>query len=69
LLALITDGITEAERPDQEQFGSERALEYIKTHQSESADLIVGGLYDAVRKFSDGMPQLDDITLVICKAI
>jgi sigma-B regulation protein RsbU (phosphoserine phosphatase) len=69
LLALITDGITEAERPDQEQFGTERTLEYLQAHRSESAQQIVQGLYDAVRKFSDGMPQSDDITLVICKAI
>lgn len=69
LLALITDGITEAERPDQEQFGTERTLEYLQAHRSESAQQIVQGLYDAVRKFSDGMPQADDITLVICKAI
>jgi PAS domain S-box-containing protein len=68
LLFLITDGITEAERPDQVQFGAERALEYVRAHRSESAHQIAHGLYEAVRQFSDGMPQSDDISIVICKA-
>jgi phosphoserine phosphatase RsbU/P len=69
ILALLTDGITEAERPDQTSFGSEGALEYIRAHRNESARDIVNGLYHAVRKFSDGLPQNDDITAVICKAL
>lgn len=67
ILALLTDGITDAERPDQKYFGAERALEYIRAHRHESAKDIVAGLYRAVRKFSDGLPQVDDITAVICK--
>ncbi len=69
ILALLTDGITEAERPDQKSFGTESALEYIRDHRNESALDIVNGLYQAVRKFSDGLPQSDDITAVICKAL
>jgi sigma-B regulation protein RsbU (phosphoserine phosphatase) len=67
ILALLTDGITEAEKPDQSSFGVESALEYIREHREESAQEIVTGLYQAVRDFSDGMPQVDDITAVICK--
>jgi phosphoserine phosphatase RsbU/P len=69
ILALLTDGITEAERPDQTSFGTEGALKYIRAHRHESAQDIVKGLYQAVRKFSDGLPQSDDITAVICKAL
>ena len=67
ILALLTDGITEAERPDENFFGVEGALEFIRTHRNESAQQIVTGLYQAVRDFSDGLPQGDDITAVICK--
>ncbi len=67
ILTLLTDGITEAERPDQSHFGVERALAYIREHRHESAKEIVSGLYQAVRKFSDGLRQVDDITAVICK--
>jgi sigma-B regulation protein RsbU (phosphoserine phosphatase) len=68
ILALLTDGITDAERPDQEQFGVERALAFIREHREESANEIAAKLFQAVRDFEDGMPQLDDITVVICKA-
>jgi PAS domain S-box-containing protein len=68
ILALLTDGITDAERPDQSAFGVERALGFIRTHRNESAQEIVKGLYQAVRDFSDGLPQSDDITAVICRA-
>jgi PAS domain S-box-containing protein len=66
-LALLTDGITEAERPDETAFGVERALEFIQINRHKTAQEIVTGLYQAVRDFSDGMPQVDDITAVICK--
>jgi sigma-B regulation protein RsbU (phosphoserine phosphatase) len=67
ILALLTDGITDAERPDQNYFGLERSLDYIRDHREESAQNIVTGLYRAIREFSDGLPQTDDITAVICK--
>jgi sigma-B regulation protein RsbU (phosphoserine phosphatase) len=66
-LALITDGIMESERPDEHSFGMQRAIEFIRSHRRESAQEIVNGLYHAVRDFSNGMPQLDDITSVVCK--
>lgn len=69
ILALLTDGVTEAERPDQTPFGIDRALEFIRDHREESAQKIVAGLYRAVREFSDGLPQTDDITAVICKSL
>jgi len=67
ILALLTDGITEAERPDQEPFGVERALKFIQDHREDSAQDIVTKLFHAVRDFSDGLPQIDDITSVICR--
>jgi sigma-B regulation protein RsbU (phosphoserine phosphatase) len=69
IIALLTDGITEAERPDQEAFGIERALAYIRDHRNEHVQLLINGLYKAVRDFSDGMPQVDDITAVLCKVL
>jgi PAS domain S-box-containing protein len=69
VLALLTDGITESERPDQNSFVMESAREFIRTHRHESAQEIVNGLYRAVRDFSDGLPQMDDITAVVCKVV
>ena len=67
VLALLTDGIVEAENPGQNFFGVDRAIGYIRDHRGESASEIVNGLYRAVREFSDGMPQSDDVTAVVCK--
>jgi len=67
ILALLTDGIIDAERPDQKAFGVKRTLAYIKAHRNEDVQEIVTGLYRAVRNFSDGMPQVDDITAVLCR--
>ena len=67
VLALLTDGIIEAENPGQDSFGVDRTIVYIRDHRGETADEIVNGLYREVRKFSDGMPQTDDVTAVICK--
>jgi len=68
ILVLLTDGVTDAEKPDQEQFGAERALAFIREHRGDSAHDIAKQLFHAIRDFSDGMPQIDDITVVICKA-
>ncbi len=67
ILALLTDGITEAESPDQSSFSAERALELIHMHRDRSAQEIVAELYRAVRDFSAGLPQRDDITAIVCK--
>ncbi len=69
ILVLLTDGILEAERPDETAFGAERALDFIRAHRHEGAQQIITGLYRAVRSFSDGLPQSDDITAVICKCL
>ncbi|MEJ2108395.1 MAG: SpoIIE family protein phosphatase [Acidobacteriota bacterium] len=67
ILALLTDGIIDAERPDQKAFGVKRTLTYIQEHINEDLKDIVTGLYRTVRDFSDGMPQVDDITALFCK--
>jgi PAS domain S-box-containing protein len=69
ILVLLTDGIVEAERPDQTQFGVERALEFIRNHRHLSACEIIAGLYRAVCDFMEGLTQTDDITAVICKVL
>jgi len=69
ILALLTDGILEAERPDQTPFGAERALDFIRAHRHEGAQQMIAGLYREVRSFADGLPQADDITAVICKCL
>jgi serine phosphatase RsbU (regulator of sigma subunit) len=67
ILALLTDGIADAERPDKNQYGTELTLSYFREYRRESAREIAIGLYRAVREFCAGLPQIDAITAVLCK--
>jgi sigma-B regulation protein RsbU (phosphoserine phosphatase) len=63
----LTDGVTESTTPDGHQFGSQRVLDYIQTHNQDSASNLADGLYHATRAFVQGDPQDDDITSVVIK--
>lgn len=67
LLVLLTDGVEEASAPDQTYFAQERVLRFIEQHRQESAADMVAGLYQAVREFAQGAPQMDDVTVVVVK--
>lgn len=67
LMLLLTDGFEEALSPEEEFFGMKRVLDHIKEHQHESAEQIVRTLYHTFRQFTEGAPQLDDLTMVVVK--
>jgi sigma-B regulation protein RsbU (phosphoserine phosphatase) len=67
IVVLCTDGVTETSTKDKEEFGSERVLDYVRTHRHEGAREIAEGIYDAARTFGAGERQKDDITSVIVK--
>jgi sigma-B regulation protein RsbU (phosphoserine phosphatase) len=67
VLALWTDGITEAWSPGGEQFGRERFRRSLLTHAHLEAAGILDGVIGDVLAFRDGAPQADDLTLVILK--
>jgi phosphoserine phosphatase RsbU/P len=64
----LTDGVTESTTPNGHQFGTERVLDYVQTHNRDSASSIADGIYHATRAFVQGDPQDDDITSVIIRA-
>jgi PAS domain S-box-containing protein len=64
----VTDGVTESTTPNGHQFGTQRVLDYVQTHNRDSASNIADGIYHATRAFVQGDPQDDDITSVIIKA-
>jgi len=67
ILALITDGITEAIRNDGNEFGYIRMMNVINDHRRDTAKQIANHLTDTVCSFTDQLHQEDDITSVICK--
>ena len=64
---LYSDGITEAEDADGEEFGNERLEALLDQHVGCSASLIRDQIADAVDAFVDEEPQKDDETIVIIR--
>ncbi len=65
LLALYSDGVTEANDPHENEFESERLIEVLRTQQRAPAAAIVESVYAAVDAFAATAPQYDDITLMV----
>jgi len=64
VLVVYSDGVTDAEAPDGEQFGEERLLAALTGFDGESAEGIRDGLLDAVRTFAAERPPFDDVTVM-----
>jgi len=67
MLLMFTDGFTEYDRTDGEQFGNDRLFDLIRAHYRKPSAEIIKVVYDAVIAFSQGAPQRDDLTAVIVK--
>ena len=69
ILLLMTDGIWEALSPQQRQFGIETALRIVHAHRTMPAAEIVATLHRSVLDFTWPYRPVDDITMVIVKAL
>jgi len=67
ILALVTDGFTEWENPEGEEFGIPRLEAVLRDAQGLPADEIVDRLRLAVADFCEGTVQKDDLTAVIIR--
>ena len=69
ILLLLTDGIEEAMRSDDEIFGMDRAVEVVRSRRDRPAAEIVEAVCTAAKGFSAPEPQTDDLTVVVLKAL
>jgi len=67
IIALGTDGIWETRDPAGHFFGKERFREVLRQNASRPSEEILSAVFEAVHRFSKGIPAEDDITLVIVK--
>ena len=67
ILILYTDGVTEAINKAGNEFEMERFKDVIIQNQELSAKKLGEKILESVDAFSQGMPQFDDITLMIIK--
>ena len=66
-MALYSDGVTEANDPEENEFEPERLIDVVKAHQNDSAGAVVEAVFEAVDAFAATAPQYDDITLMIVR--
>ncbi|MDQ6665970.1 MAG: SpoIIE family protein phosphatase [Acidobacteriota bacterium] len=64
-VVIYSDGVTEAQSPTGEFFGRRRLRESILAHRKDSCQAMHDAIQDAVRIFTEGAPQSDDVTLVV----
>ncbi len=68
VLVIYTDGITEANNADGEEFGESRLLETIRRHLAAPVPLILDAILRAALEFSGGEGKMrDDLTLVVAR--
>ena len=67
MIVLVTDGFYEWENPQGEEFGLDRLKETIRQARDCPADEVISRLHQAVKDFSKGTDQKDDLTIVILK--
>ena len=67
-VALVTDGVTEANSPDEREFGDERVVEALRALSGGGADAVLAGLVAAVDRWADDAGCSDDLTALILKS-
>jgi sigma-B regulation protein RsbU (phosphoserine phosphatase) len=67
ILVLYTDGITEAENPQGEEFGMERLSAVIRRDSSLSAEELMANIFQSAEDFCQGVGFKDDATALIVK--
>jgi len=67
IVVIYTDGVTEAVNAAGEMFGDDRLVSLVAASASLSADEIKGRVLGEVVAFTSGLPQGDDITLIVLK--
>ncbi len=66
-IVMFTDGVTEAQDKDGEDFEEERLMELLQENKFASAEVMKDKILTAVKEFTGDVPQSDDITLLILK--
>jgi sigma-B regulation protein RsbU (phosphoserine phosphatase) len=68
-LLVFSDGVSEAESTSGDMFGDERVSSLAKAHPEMSARELHDLVIDEVFRFATGMPQADDTTLIVVRAL
>ena len=67
MIVIVTDGFYEWRNPNNEEFGLERLKDTIRQARDSSAADLIAKLNEAVKNFSRGTKQEDDLTAVVLR--
>jgi sigma-B regulation protein RsbU (phosphoserine phosphatase) len=67
VLVVFSDGVTEALNADAIEFGEDRLLTCIDAHRGAKAAVLLDSVIDAVRAFTVGAEQSDDLTALVLR--
>jgi len=67
LVCLYSDGITECESPEEEEFGLERLVDLLQAHRDCPLTDLIGEIDKAVTGFAQDLPQGDDQTVLLLR--
>jgi sigma-B regulation protein RsbU (phosphoserine phosphatase) len=65
ILVVYSDGLTDAQNQREEMFGKKRLLQLIRQEAPSGSHALEQKFLQAIEKFTQGMPQTDDITFVV----
>ncbi len=69
ILALYSDGVSEAQDKGEQEWGEERLNECLESAKDEPAQMIVSRIIGEIDRFAGDAPQHDDITLLVLKSL
>lgn len=67
IVMIFSDGVSEALNSEEEEFGDDRILAAIQEGTARTAEQLVAHVFDAVREFTMGTAQGDDITAMVIR--
>jgi len=65
ILVVYSDGLTDAQNQQEEMFGEERLLKIMQQEAPSGSHALEQKFLKTIEEFTQGMPQIDDITFVI----
>jgi sigma-B regulation protein RsbU (phosphoserine phosphatase) len=69
MLVLYTDGVTEAQNPQGEEFGRDRLARAVKASRNQTARELIASVHKEVIDWTDGKGATDDVTFFVIKAV
>ena len=68
-LVLYSDGVTDAQDADGEEFGESRLHDLLRSLAGQSASAIISRVLEAVEAFVNSTPQFDDMTILVLRRL